>query len=124
MQNALEVLEQLRLRGVKQYVFTHRGRTTIPVLEHLKMRDCFREILTSQSGFARKPDPHALHYLMREYALDPACTYYVGDRSLDMECAANAGITGILYAPRNSAAGTCGAETFVVEDLLEILEII
>ena len=124
MQNALEVLEELRLRGVKHHVFTHRGKTTIPVLEHLKMREYFGEILTSQSGFARKPNPEALDYLIRKYELDPVSTFYVGDRSLDMECAANAGIKGILYAPKNSVVSSCAEADFVVEDLLDILNII
>ena len=124
MQNALAVLAQLRSREVEQYVFTHRGKTTIPVLEHLGMKEYFIEILTSQSGFARKPDPHALNYLICKYKLDPAQTYYVGDRSLDMECAANGGIQGIFYSPRNSVTRACGAESFAVEDLLDILKII
>ena len=124
MQNALEVLEQLRLRGVEQYVFTHRGKTTIPVLENLRMRSYFREILTSESGFARKPDPDALHYLIRKYELAPESTYYAGDRSLDMECAVNAGILGIQYAPENGVACACDAANFVVRNLLDILNII
>ena len=84
MSNAMEILEQLRLQGVKHYVFTHRGRTTIPVLENLGMRDYFLEILTSQSGFARKPDPEGLNYLIRKYDMDRAHTFYVGDRSTPM----------------------------------------
>ena len=124
MPNAMEILEQLRLRGVKHYVFTHRGRTTIPVLENLGMQDYFIEILTSQSGFARKPDPEALHYLIRKYEMDPSQTFYAGDRSLDMECAANAGIKGILYVPENCVVTSCAAADFVVADLLDILNIV
>ena len=124
MPNALEILEQLRLRGVKHHVFTHRGKTTIPVLEHLRMREYFGEILTSQSGFARKPNPEALDYLIRKYECDPINTFYVGDRSLDIECAVNAGIKGVLYAPKNSVVSPCAAADFVVEDLLDILDII
>ena len=124
MQNALELLKQLQLRGVEQYVFTHRGRTTIPVLEHLGMCGFFNEILTSESGFARKPAPDALHYLIRKYEMDPSQTFYVGDRSLDMECAVNAGIQGVLYAPENGAVCSCVAANFVVKNLLDILNII
>ena len=124
MPNAMEILEQLRLQGVKHYVFTHRGRTTIPVLENLGMRDYFLEILTSQSGFARKPDPEGLNYLICKYEMDRAHTFYVGDRSLDMECAANAGIQCILYAPKNGVVSSCSVADFVVEDLMDILKIV
>ena len=124
MPNAMSVLEGLNSRNIEQYIFTHRGRTTIPVLENLNMKDYFREILTSQSGFARKPDPQALHYLMGKYELDPGCVYYVGDRSQDMECAVKAGIWGILYAPDTGIVQATGFETYVVTDLMEIMDII
>lgn len=124
MTNALEILEQLHQRGVKQYVFTHRGRTTIPVLENLGMKNFFIEILTSQSGFARKPNPEALGYLIRKYNMDYSHTFYVGDRSLDMECAVNAGIQGVLYVPENSVVSSCDSARFIVDNLLDILDII
>ena len=124
MPNALTVLEQLQSWNIENYVFTHRGMTTIPVLENLGMKDYFTEILTSQSGFARKPDPQALRYLIEKYGLEPADTFYVGDRSLDMECAANAGVRGILYIPDTSATQSVGTEAFRIEDLTDILNII
>ena len=88
------------------------------------MRAYFLEILTSQSGFPRKPDPQALRYLMDKYELDPAATYYVGDRSLDMECAANAGIQGILYLPEDSHSVSADSEAFQVRNLPDILDIL
>ena len=58
------------------------------------------------------------------YNLDRENTYYVGDRSLDIECAENAGTKSILYLPENSAASPTGKETFVVKDLLDIQDIV
>ena len=124
MKNAKEILQQLQNAGVENYVYTHRGRTTIPVLENLGLTGFFKEILTSQSGFARKPAPDAVNYLVEKYDLEKSYTYYVGDRSLDMQCAQNAGIAGILYlAPETPGAAT-GEETYIVNDLIEIAEII
>ena len=123
MKHGREVLQSLMVRGTENYVFTHRGKTTIPVLEHLGMTPFFRDVITSQHGFARKPDPEGLRYLMDKFKLDPAYTYYVGDRKLDMECAQNAAIAGILFMPEGSF-DVSGAETFKVQDLLDILEII
>ena len=54
---AYEVLRRLTEKGVNHYVFTHRGKTTIPVLDHLNMTSYFRQIITSQNGFQRKPNP-------------------------------------------------------------------
>ena len=123
MKHGREVLQGLKNQGVENYVFTHRGKTTIPVMDHLGLMPFFREIVTSQNGFSRKPDPEGLNYLMEKYDLDPARTYYIGDRSLDMDCAKNAKIPGILLMPEGSF-DVSGSETYCVKDLLEILEII
>ena len=120
---AYEVLRRLTEKGVNHYVFTHRGKTTIPVLDHLNMTSYFRQIITSQNGFQRKPNPEGLHYLIEANDLDRSHTYYVGDRKLDMECARNAGIPGILYMPEGSY-NVSGDETFRVKELLDILDIV
>lgn len=123
MKHGREVLQGLKNQGVENYVFTHRGKTTIPVMDHLGLIPFFREIVTSQNGFSRKPDPEGLNYLMEKYDLDPASTYYVGDRKLDMDCAKNAGIPGILYMPEGSF-DVSGAESYRIQDLIEVLQII
>lgn len=53
--------------------------------------------MTSQSGFARKPDPEAAMYLMEKYGLEPENTYYIGDRSLDIDFARNSQIQSINF---------------------------
>ena len=124
MADAMETLRALSEKGVEHYVFTHRGKTTIPVLENLNMTDFFREILTSQSGFPRKPDPEAIVYLITKYGLDPEHTYYIGDRSIDMECASNAGINGILFLPEGSIDVSGNRECAVVKHLLALTDLI
>ena len=124
MKNALEVLQQLQESGVEHYVFTHRGKTTIPVLYHLGLAGFFREVITSQSGFARKPAPDAINYLVAKYGLRKCDTYYVGDRSLDMQCARNAGISGILFLDEKTPGVPTGEETYLVRDLMKILQIL
>ena len=120
---AYEALQCLAEKGFEHYVFTHRGKTTIPVLDHLQMRSFFKQIITSQSGYKRKPHPEGLLHLIKVNQLDPEHTYYVGDRKLDMECAKNAGIAGILYMPK-ACFDVAGAETFTVKALLEIPDIV
>jgi len=124
MEHAVEILQKLRSMGVEHYVFTHRGKTTLPVLENLGLTGYFKEIFTSQSGFARKPAPDAIVYLLGKYDLDREHTYYAGDRNLDMQCARNAGISGILFLADNAPGNVTGEETYIVNDLLEIAEIV
>ena len=58
---------------------------------------------------------------MKKYHLSPSASFYVGDRSLDVEAANNAGIGSILFLDPSSPISATGHETYVVKDLLEIL---
>ena len=118
--NAKEILSRLKARGDKNYVYTHRGVTTLPVLERLGILEYFDEIVSSQNGFPRKPAPDGVNYLVEKYNLDLDSTYYVGDRTLDMDCAKNANIKGILFLPKDSYCTANGSEDYIVSNLLEI----
>lgn len=120
MPNARETLYNLTLSGARHFVYTHRGLSANILLDNFTMSHVFEEIVTSQNGFARKPSPDALNYLITKYHLDKNNTYYVGDRTLDMECAANAGIRGILYLDPQGVGSPSGFETYIVNNLSEI----
>ncbi|SEP67914.1 haloacid dehalogenase superfamily, subfamily IA, variant 3 with third motif having DD or ED/haloacid dehalogenase superfamily, subfamily IA, variant 1 with third motif having Dx(3-4)D or Dx(3-4)E [Streptococcus equinus] len=95
MPHLVEVLKQTKQAGVSHFVYTHKGITANDVLERLGVRQYFTEVVTSANGFARKPEPEAINYLIEKYALDKADTFYVGDRRIDVEAAENAGIKSI-----------------------------
>ena len=124
MEHAIEIMDYLHSNGFKNYVFTHRGVTTEIVLKNVKLFKYFDYIVNSQDGFARKPDPEGLNYIIDKFDLDRDNTYYVGDRPLDIECANNAHIKSIMFIPAYSPAKPTNKETYVVKDLLEIKEII
>lgn len=94
---AKEVLAWANQAGIQQFVYTHKGDNAFTILERLGLANYFTEILTSQSGFARKPSPEAANYLINKYQLDPEQTYYIGDRTLDAEFAENSGIGSINF---------------------------
>ncbi len=118
---AADTLRALRDRGARCFVLTHRGASSFTLLDRMGLAPFFEEIVTARDGFPRKPDPAGLRYLMEKYALDPARTWYVGDRSLDVDCAAAAGARSILYRPKDSPVPPTGREDFVVTALPEIL---
>ena len=120
MPGARAVLEAFSQRGVTHDVVTHRGASTRAVLERTGLWGCFRAILTAEDGFPRKPDPAAIVHLMQVYRLDPARTFYVGDRSLDMDCADRAGIGSILFHPADNPTPV-PADRLVVTSLPELL---
>lgn len=94
---AREVLSWADQVGIQQFVYTHKGDNALTILRDLGLESYFTEILTSQSGFVRKPSPEAATYLLDEYQLDPEKTYYIGDRTLDVEFAQNSGIQSINF---------------------------
>ena len=97
MPGAREVLAWVDEVGIQQFVYTHKGDNALTILRDLGLESYFTEILTSQSGFARKPNPEAANYLLDKYQLDPDNTYYIGDRTLDVEFAQNSGIQSINF---------------------------
>ncbi len=97
MPDAREVLEWADQAGIQQFVYTHKGDNAFTILRDLGLESYFTEILTSQSGFARKPSPEAATYLIDKYQLNLDNTYYIGDRTLDVEFAQNSGIQSINF---------------------------
>lgn len=97
MDGARDVLSWAQEAGIEQFVYTHKGENALVILRDLGLESFFKEILTSQSGFARKPNPEAAIYLMKKYGLHPEKIYYIGDRSLDIDFARNSQIQSINF---------------------------
>ena len=97
MPGAGEVLAWADQARIQQFVCTHKGDNAFTILRDLGLESYFTEILTSQSGFARKPSPEAATYLLDKYQLNLDNTYYIGDRTLDVEFAQNSKIQSINF---------------------------
>lgn len=123
IRNAKEILEELSKMKVSNYIYTHKGKSTNIVLERLGIKNYFKEIITSENGFERKPSPEAIIYLMNKYNMYEENTFYIGDRSLDVECANNSNIKSILYLDEFSYGKKTGKEDYIVTELKDILKI-
>ncbi|ETI93218.1 MAG: hypothetical protein Q617_SPSC00344G0003 [Streptococcus sp. DORA_10] len=97
MAGARDVLAWAEESGIQQFVYTHKGDNALTILRDLDLESYFTEILTSQSGFARKPSSEAATYLIDKHQLNPDNTYYIGDRTLDVEFAQNSGIQSLNF---------------------------
>ena len=97
MPDARDVLNWADQVGIRNFVYTHKGDNALSILRDLGLESYFTEILTSQSGFTRKPSPEAAIYLLDKYQLNPDNTYYIGDRTLDVEFAQNSGLQSINF---------------------------
>ena len=117
---AKETLERLQEAGAVHFVYTHRGSSSEPILERLGVLKCFREVVTSMYGFAPKPSGEGVRFLVEKYGLDPEQTWYVGDRTLDVYCAKDAGVKALLYLAPDTCVEATGQEDRIVKDLREI----
>lgn len=95
MPGARDVLDWTVEQGISNFIYTHKGKNAHQLLQDLGIATYFKEVLTADSGFARKPNPEALNYLIETYRLEKDSTYYIGDRLLDVQTALCAGIGSI-----------------------------
>lgn len=118
--HAPEILERTAGKGCRHFVYTHKGPASGAILDHLGLSGFFTEVVTSENGFASKPSPEAIDYLVGKYGLKREDTFYIGDRRIDVECAVNARVKSILFLPQGGYGQATGKEDHIVSDLLEI----
>ncbi len=99
MADIREVLAQICDSGRYNYIFTHRKEAeTLEYLEKYGLTAFFREIVAPETaGFAWKPAPDAVLYLMEKYGMQAQNTVMVGDRDCDLGSARNAHIGTVHY---------------------------
>lgn len=85
------------LNGGKNYLYTHRGQTAIDFLKAYQLYDYFCDFITSEHGFARKPSPDALEFLIEKHHINKDKAIMIGDRELDVLSGKNAGIDACLF---------------------------
>ena len=117
---ALETLKGIKERGDLNFLYTHKGEATKDILKNLGIFEYFTLVLTSENKFKRKPDPEAINYIIDKYSLKRSDTYYVGDRPLDILCAKNANINGILFLRSDSPIKMDYPN--VINDLIDLLK--
>nr|AHF25495.1 HAD superfamily hydrolase [uncultured bacterium Contigcl_7] len=117
---AAETLERLRNAGAVHFVYTHRGKSSRPVLSRLGILDCFREVVTSEYGLSPKPSGAGVRYLLEKYGLDSRETWYVGDRTIDVLCAKDAGVQALLFLQPGICVSATGREDRIISDLREL----
>lgn len=92
---AKEALEKIVDSGGRNFLISHRNHLVLDILERAGIAKYFTEVVTSESGFARKPNPESMIYLKHKYSLNKAVA--IGDRMIDCQAAQAAGIEAILY---------------------------
>ncbi len=119
---AKEICDLVKERGGLNLLVTHRGEMTLKrLLEKYNMREYFKELISRDDEFPRKPDPAAFLYLIDKYNLTRENTLAVGDREIDVDAAHNAGITACYFNPTGSKYEE---SDYNIESLLALKDIV
>jgi len=116
---AKDICIQINKNGGSNFLFSHRSNYSMTkLLNYYNMLDLFSEIVSADSGFARKPDPQAIMYIIDKYGLERERVITIGDREIDIEAGKRAGIATCLFNPDSSSVST--KADFVVISLKQV----
>lgn len=121
IRNAEYILNYLQQNGAKNFIYTHKGKSTAQVLDNLNLTTFFTEVVTSEYRLERKPHPQGIHYILDKYKINADTVFYVGDRQIDADCAKNAGVKSIVLAD-DSNSNLIG--DYLITDLKQLVDVI
>ena len=88
-----ETLHTLRAAGVRLAVVTNKeGRYTQTVLDAHELAPLFDRVVSGDTLRVKKPDPAGIHDCLGAFGVAPSRALFVGDSSIDVATARNAGI--------------------------------
>lgn len=97
---AREICEKIIRNNGMNLLVTHRSYVTLKrLLIKYKMYKYFRELITGDDNYPRKPDPSSFIYLITKFNLRKDQVLAIGDRDLDIQAAKNAGIRSCYFSP-------------------------
>jgi HAD superfamily hydrolase (TIGR01549 family) len=118
---AVEVCHTVKNYGGKNYLFTHRGESSVYFLEKYGLLPDFEEIITSKQNFPRKPSPDAILYLMKKYRFSEKEAIMIGDRDIDVLSGKNAGINTCYFTENGEFSNHADLSIRHFSELLNIL---
>ncbi|MBQ9947086.1 MAG: HAD-IA family hydrolase [Oscillospiraceae bacterium] len=121
-----ELLKRLNERGIICAVNTNKAHEFSSELIKNAFGDNIRHIIGFGAGHPAKPDPSAALELIRRSGVQPSEAIYVGDSSVDMQTAANAGIDAcaVLWGFRDIEELSAYHPAHIVSSAEELLTVI
>lgn len=121
-----ELLKKLSEAGIKTAVVTNKADEFAGVL----ISDIFGRLIEktygSIEGIPKKPDPCLVNKAISDFGAEKKDVLYVGDSSVDMETALNAGLDscGVIWGFRDREELENSGAKYVVTNAEELLDII
>ncbi|HEY0221476.1 HAD-IA family hydrolase [Lactovum miscens] len=114
-----DVLAKVIESGGQNFMISHRNRQVLSILESSGIKFYFTEVVTSENGFPRKPQPNSINYLLEKYQLEKADTLVIGDREIDIDAGHSAGCSTVFF----DSSAVNDKATYSVKSLREILKL-
>ena len=118
---AKELCRDLIKAGGRNFIFTHRSRTALPMLDQHGMTGDFAGIVTMDDGFPRKPAPDAIQYLQGRFDFAREDAIMIGDRELDILSGLAAGVHTCRVFPEPGEATQAEFTAHTFAELRKIL---
>jgi phosphoglycolate phosphatase len=117
-QGVPDLLEHLHGREIAMALLTNKPfDQTKTILETFKLSKYFRWSVGGDGPWPRKPAPDGLRYLMAQASAGPGETVMIGDSSVDLQTARNAGVR-ICLARYGFGFAEIAANTLAGDELL------
>lgn len=119
-----ETLIALRERGVKLAVVTNKeGRYTATVLAAHQLAPMLDRVISGDTLPTKKPDPAGIESCIKAFGVPPHRVLFVGDSSIDVATARNAGIDvwALPYGYNRGQPIEASAPDRVIADCSELL---
>lgn len=123
----LEMLEELRDRGVKTAVLSNKPhQQTIDVVEQVLGTGYFDKICGQREGIARKPSPAGVFEILETLGVMREECLYIGDSDVDMETAKQAEVAavGVSWGFRLREVLEKAGADYIIDTPHELLELI
>lgn len=120
-------IDELRRLGVKTAVLSNKPQTdTLNTVSRFFTLSRFDLVYGQREGIPVKPDPSALHGLIKELGAAREDCLFVGDSEVDMQTAANAGMKkiGVLWGFRGRRALEDNGADYIVDKASDIVDIV
>jgi 2-haloacid dehalogenase len=99
IEGTVEILAELRARGVRTYALSNWSAETFPLARpRFPFLEWFDGILISGEAKLVKPDPQIFAHLLAKFELQPGSTVFIDDSAANVRAAEEAGLIAIQFA--------------------------
>ncbi|MDK7057772.1 HAD hydrolase-like protein, partial [Streptococcus agalactiae] len=69
-EGAADLLRNIVVQGGRNFLISHRNDQVLEILDKTGISGYFTEVVTSNRGFKRKPNPESMLYLKDKYQIE------------------------------------------------------